>query len=219
LQTRYRQPIDWTRDGVERAFDAYYEFLDVVDRHEPGTVDGQFIEALCDDLNTPKAFARLHELKSAAVKGNIEAGANLHASLKLIGLVGTSRPGLMATIPQVRHGAAAETIATAFLGQFPRNLPLWRLREILCSKETIEFLGPEVDATLGLFELASVGALVGHMEDRLDDIRKINEAIANRSAAKKAKNFAEADRIRDELIVKGIVLKDGPQGTTWEVKR
>ena len=40
--------------------------------------------------------------------------------------------------------------------------------------------------------------------------------IELRAAAKKAKNFAEADRIRDELLAQGVVLKDSPTGTTWE---
>ena len=35
-------------------------------------------------------------------------------------------------------------------------------------------------------------------------------------AAKAAKNFAEADRIRKELLAQGIALKDSPAGTTWE---
>ncbi len=51
------------------------------------------------------------------------------------------------------------------------------------------------------------------------DTVAIADAIAARNAARKAKNFAESDRIRDELLVKGIHLKDGPNGTTWELKR
>ena len=49
--------------------------------------------------------------------------------------------------------------------------------------------------------------------------RRYERAIEARLAARKAKNFAESDRIRDELAAQGIVLKDGPSGTTWEVKK
>jgi cysteinyl-tRNA synthetase len=44
---------------------------------------------------------------------------------------------------------------------------------------------------------------------------EIDAKVAARTAAKKSKNFAESDRIRDELKAAGIVLEDGPQGTTW----
>ncbi len=44
----------------------------------------------------------------------------------------------------------------------------------------------------------------------------IEAHIAARAAAKAAKNFAEADRIRGELLAQGIVLKDSAAGTTWE---
>ena len=48
-----------------------------------------------------------------------------------------------------------------------------------------------------------------------DEAAWIEEMIAKRIAAKKAKDFATADAVRDELVAKGIVLKDGPEGTTW----
>jgi cysteinyl-tRNA synthetase len=44
---------------------------------------------------------------------------------------------------------------------------------------------------------------------------EIEAAIAARQAARKAKDFKESDRIRDELKAKGVVLEDGPKGTTW----
>jgi cysteinyl-tRNA synthetase len=50
---------------------------------------------------------------------------------------------------------------------------------------------------------------------RLDEAT-IAGLIALRAAAKQAKNFAEADRIRNELLTQGVVLKDSPSGTTWE---
>jgi cysteinyl-tRNA synthetase len=50
------------------------------------------------------------------------------------------------------------------------------------------------------------------------DEATIQRMIDARAAAKKAKDFGEADRIRKELLEQGIVLKDSPAGTTWEAK-
>ena len=77
--------------------------------------------------------------------------------------------------------------------------------------------------TAGL--LKALGGVLGLLQDNPQafaqagagvDEDAIQAHIAGRAAAKAAKNFAEADRIRQALAAEGIVLKDSPTGTTWE---
>jgi cysteinyl-tRNA synthetase len=51
------------------------------------------------------------------------------------------------------------------------------------------------------------------------DEGRVRELVDARIGARAAKNFAEADRLRKELDTMGVVLKDGPDGTSWELKR
>ncbi len=62
-------------------------------------------------------------------------------------------------------------------------------------------------------ELCDVLGIPFGQTESLD--QEIEEKIAARQAARKAKNWAEADRIRDELKAAGIVLEDTPQGVKW----
>jgi len=49
---------------------------------------------------------------------------------------------------------------------------------------------------------------------------RVIELLAKRSAARAAKNWAESDRLRDEVVALGVVIKDNKDGTTsWEVAR
>ena len=73
---------------------------------------------------------------------------------------------------------------------------------------------------LGLLEFTKGKALEHHPHRRVVDADKVNALIDARNAARKAKSFKEADRIRDELKAMGIELEDHKDGTTtWKVKR
>lgn len=71
-----------------------------------------------------------------------------------------------------------------------------------------------VEAGLKLFEELTGVLNIIQKKDDVDEV-KINELIEKRTLAKKSKDFAESDRIRDELKEMGIELLDTRQGTTW----
>ncbi len=144
LRTHYRQPIDWTVQGLKESAATLEKWFSLeAGADNEARLTEPVVEALCDDLNTPRAIAALHQHY-----GDGDAGA---------------------LIPALR--------ALGFEG----NLA-----------------DPRADAL---------------------DSANIEALIKARLAARAEKNWAEADRIRDELVAMNIVLKDGPEGTTWEVKR
>ncbi len=78
----------------------------------------------------------------------------------------------------------------------------------------------------GELELAGGLGLLGFSNTQMRiEARKEVDTLRSPRPSKRAKPRArrrtsrKSDRIRDELLAKGIVLKDGPGGTTWEVKR
>jgi cysteinyl-tRNA synthetase len=88
-------------------------------------------------------------------------------------------------------------------------------RAVAAGRETLRRMGRE----LGLwqrppevfFKTLSGGDRAA--ESRLADIEAL---VEGRNEARRAKNWAEADRLRDELLARGVVLEDRPGGTVWK---
>ena len=68
---------------------------------------------------------------------------------------------------------------------------------------------------LGLLQRDPVDFLQGGSLEGEISADEVEQLIAARKAARAGKDWAESDRIRDELIARGIVLEDGAGGTTW----
>ncbi|NHN85162.1 cysteine--tRNA ligase [Acetobacter musti] len=156
MSAQYRSVLNFTWSGLDEARKTMDRFYRALETAGPPDVSGRsvpqaFLDALCDDLNTPKAIAEMHVLATAALAGDQDAAADLKVAGEMLGLL-TQEPAAW-----FRGGTAAD--------------------------------GPSE---------AEIEAL-----------------IAERLAARKAKDFVRADEIRAQLTDRGVTLEDGAGGTTW----
>lgn len=92
LKTHYRQPLDFTKEGLvdaKRELDGFYQALRQAPSSPNGTVveTSNVIDALCDDLNTPKSISLLHETLGQVNRGDQSARHALKANGAILGLL------------------------------------------------------------------------------------------------------------------------------------
>ncbi len=149
----------------------------------------RFNTAMDDDFNTPEAVAALFDLANEVNKA---ASPQLAAQLKALG----STLGLLQRDP------------VEFLQGRPAKVALRG------TSRTVErALGAKLTFAATGGAIAGGSAIVEFIPAGLS--KSVDMYIQERIAAKQSKNYAEADRIRKELLTAGIVLEDSATGTTW----
>lgn len=159
LATHYKKPLDWTAKAVldaEKSMDSIYKAFEYSNGN--GDISSEIIEALRDDLNTPKAFAVLHKLASDVNRAH------------------ESEKSIFANILK----ASANLLGLGF---------------------------------------KSADAWFNSGDKSIENKEYIENMVEKRGKARLAKNWAESDRIRDELAKLGVIIEDKPDGTaTWRMK-
>ena len=221
MMTHYRQPLDWTNDRCEEASREVHlwgEEIGSVFERASATPSAELVEALSDDMNTPEALTVLRDQFNKLRKGQRSEADGLARNCTFLGFRDLHRPGLFERGVMRRNAELRDTFAHVDLTR--------RLRASIANGLSYEegLLRQEIEALGVKIELdgASHITLVG---SDLEFTQRVNDKIAARSAARKAKDFKDADRIRDELVAMGITLKDakdietGEIVTTWVLSR
>jgi cysteinyl-tRNA synthetase len=86
MQTQYRSPIDWSLAACDNAFNTLKDFFSVAALPTSGEPPASVIEALGDDLNTPKVIAELHTLRKQVREAGDEAAVGLGNALAFLGI-------------------------------------------------------------------------------------------------------------------------------------
>ncbi len=163
LSTHYRQPINWTRQGIgfaAKTLDKWYRVVGDVEAETgpDNPFESEIADRLGDDLNSPRAITHLHHLAEVA-----------------------------------EHEETSSALRRRFKGA--ANL-------------------------LGLLQLTETQWKARQREAISVDPDAIEALIAARIAARKARDFAAADHIREQLAAQGVILMDNKDGTTsWELGR
>jgi len=242
LSTHYRQPLDWTLQGLREASQTALEWkqLTANEGHDPGKVtpSNDLLRALLDDLNTPEALYYLHETAKRTRRESSSA-KQLYDDLVFLGLfsdrneeVGREVQTLKSEFPPpvFSHDPTADVLVKQRFEDRVRSF-VWNLNATAntatMSSMVVSTFAPYQGGKDPEFMIPwrKYGPPfistpdMKHIEGSIG-IEALNSRIEQRLAARSSKDFRTADLIRDELAAMGVELEDKRDGTTtWKVKR
>ena len=94
LSAHYKQPLDWNENLLEQSKNTLEKWYELYDEKQTKVENNQTFSILCDDLNTPKYFAKLHELFSLATKGDKDKKSEFNEACRLIGIFNEKKEAL-----------------------------------------------------------------------------------------------------------------------------
>jgi cysteinyl-tRNA synthetase len=234
LRTHYRQPIDWTREGLSSAMEELRTWADwlalrygasaslnTIDLDAlGGKLDASVIEALADDLNTPLAISKLRELFALVRNGNVEP-TTFVATARFFGFSNLHKPGFFDL------GFSANLFES---GSRPKGDDAAKILGYRAATANSTFSSSNTYATIASryrddleekgFRINLNDAGVLFLGNRPGFESEVQRLISERTAARARKDWRESDRLRDQLAAADVVIKDNKDGTTsWELKR
>jgi len=225
LMSNYRQPIDWTASKSAEIEDELFAWTAALVYSDAET-DGysraarkespqpslEIVQALLDDLNTAEAITVLRANYKLAKNGGYKEKKQFLMDCQFLGLL--------------RHDKLWVHLQGTF-GKNTRGLPMPHdvVRKLRISlANNLPDLRREAEAELASLGLGAETATDGNvtlipLTQATKDLEKnVEDLISKRNLARARKDFAESDRIRDQLSAMGVSLRDFKDPATGEMK-
>jgi cysteinyl-tRNA synthetase len=196
LSVPYRNQMNFTFDGLTESTNAIDRLRTFVDRLRKGS----FAEGVNEEISA--ATKKAAEGFSAAMADDLNTAVARAAVFDLIRAANSAMDSgklLTGNVPEI------EAVLASFDGVFAvltdRDAELTKAALAWAEKEgKLDQASPELLATMSLSD------------------EEVDKLVAERTLAKKQRNFARADAIRNELLEKGIIIEDSKEGVRWKRK-